>query len=322
MLVNCVAYQAGKKLADIQTQEIHKYVQREDCFVWVGLLEPDEAELAQMQQEFDLHPLAVEDARHGHQRPKIEEYGHSLFAALHMVDQTNGELSVGELAVFAGPNYVLSSRRGSEHGLETVRERCEEEPEQLRNGSGYVLYALMDEVVDRYFPVIDNLETEYEVIEEAIFTKSVDPREIIATLYALRQKLTRLKHAVEPLLDATNRLYGGRVPHICSGIDEYFRDVHDHLLRLDQGVDSVRDQVTTAMEVNLALAAIEENKVSKRLAAYGALVAVPTMIAGVYGMNFQYMPELSWLFGYPLVLSVMVVVDLYLAFRLRRARWL
>src|SRR5207244_2485518 len=148
---------------------------------------------------------------------KIEEYGDSVFAAMHIVDDEDETLTVGELDVFAGPNYVLSSRRGSEHGFQSVRERGEREPELLRAGWGYVLYALMDEIVDRYFPVLDQLETEFEVLEEAIFTKDAEPKMVIASMYALRRKLTVLKHAVEPLLDATNRLFGGRVPHICAG---------------------------------------------------------------------------------------------------------
>jgi magnesium transporter len=321
MLVNCVAYQDGRKLADIQKREIRSYLQRPDCFVWVALKEPDAAELAEMQDEFDLHELAVEDARHGHQRPKIEEYGNSLFVVLNTVEVAGDELKTGEVDAFVGSNYVLTVRQHSERGFQDVRARCEREPELLRHGSGYVLYALMDAIVDRYAPVLDAVETELEALEEQIFTGK-SPRENIEALYYVKQKLMTLKHAAGPLLEASSRLFGGRVPQVCSGLGEYFRDVYDHLVRLNQSLDTLRDTVTTAIQVNLAMITIGESEVTKRLAAYAALVAVPTMIAGIYGMNFAHMPELGWRFGYPAALVVMAAIDGYLFYRFRKARWL
>ena len=321
MLINCVAYQDGRKLADIPVSEIHNYVSRADCFVWVALRDPDEDELEAMQSQFGLHDLAVEDAHHGHQRPKIEEYGQSLFAVLHMVENGREELTVGEVGIFAGANYVLSVRSGAEHGFVEVRKRCEEEPELLRHGAGYVLYALMDSVVDRYFPVLDAIETELEKVEQRIFAHQTE-RASIETLYNIKQKLMTLKHATEPLLEATGRLHGGRVPQLCLDLQDYFRDISDHLVRLNQSIDSLRDMVTTAISVTLSLITLQENETTKRLAAYGALVAVPTMIAGVYGMNFQYMPELQWVHGYPVTLAIMGLLDGYLFCRFRRAKWL
>jgi len=321
MLVNCVAYQDGKKLADIQKREIRAYLGRADCFVWVALKDPDAAELAEMQDEFDLHDLSVEDARHGEQRPKIEEYGDSLFVVLQTVEVAGEELKVGEMDVFVGRNYVLSARQKSTRGFQDVRARCEREPELLRHGSGYVLYALMDAAVDRYFPVLDAVETELEALEEQIFTGK-SPRENIEALYYVKQKLMTLKHASGPLLDASGRLFGGRVPQVCAGLGEYFRDVYDHLVRLNQSLDTLRDTVTTAIQVNLAMITIGESEVTKRLAAYAALVAVPTMIAGIYGMNFEHMPELDWAFGYPLSIAVMAAIDGYLFYRFRKAGWL
>jgi magnesium transporter len=321
MLVNCVAYEDGRKLAEIQKREIRTYLERPGCFVWVALKDADAAELAEMQDEFDLHELAVEDARQGNQRPKLEEYGNSLFAVLHTVEVAGEELKVGELDVFVGPNYVLSARQKTERGLQDVRARCEREPELLRHGSGYVLYALMDAVVDRYVPVLDAVETELEALEEQIFTGK-SPRENIESLYYVKQKLMTLKHAAAPLLDASSRLYGGRVPSACAGLGEYFRDVYDHLSRLNQSLDTLRDTVTTAIQVNLAMITIGESEVTKRLAAYAALVAVPTMVAGIYGMNFKNMPELTWSFGYPLTLAAMAAIDAYLFYRFRKAGWL
>lgn len=321
MLINCVAYQNGRKLADIPVREISSYVARPDCFVWVALADPEPAELEAMQQEFGLHELAVEDARHGHQRPKIEEYDHALFMVLHLIELNDGELNVGEVAIFAGTNYVLSVRSRALRGFIDVRTRCEQEPELLRHGTGYVLYALMDAVVDRYFPVLDSIESAIEDIEERIFADQPD-REQIEALYSAKRKLMILKHATEPLLEATAKLFGGRVPQLCVALQDYFRDVYDHLLRLNQAIDSLRDMISTGISATISLISIQENTVTKRLASYGALVTVPTLIAGVYGMNFQNMPELGWLWGYPFALLMMVGIDVYLFYRFRKARWL
>ncbi|OGA38672.1 MAG: magnesium and cobalt transport protein CorA [Betaproteobacteria bacterium RIFCSPLOWO2_12_FULL_68_19] len=321
MLVNCVAYQEGRKLADIDRHEISAYLARPDCFVWVALRDASDAELEEMREEFGLHALAVEDARHGHQRPKIEEYGDSLFVVLKTIEVAGEELKVGEMDVFAGRNYVLSVRQGSERGFTDVRARAEREPELLKHGSGYVLYALMDAVVDRYAPVLDAVESKLESLEEQLFSGG-SPRASIESLYYVKQQLTALKHVTGPLLESTGRLFGGRVPGVCAGLGEYFRDVYDHLVRLNQSIDSARDTVTTAIQVNLAMITIGESEVTKRLAAYAALVAVPTMIAGVYGMNFEHMPELEWSFGYPGVVGVMVAIDAYLFWRFRKAGWL
>jgi len=321
MLVNCVAYQDGRKLADIAQSEIHDYIARPGCFVWLALRDATDAEIDAMSREFHLHPLAVEDARHGHQRPKIDEYGDELFTVLHLIEVVGDELKVGEVSIFTSPNCVVSIRNRTEQGFLGVRARCEREPELLKHGSGYVLYALMDSVVDRYFPVLDALETELETIEGRIFANT-SARANIEALYYVKQKVATLKHAVGPLLDAVGKLYGGRVPQVCHGLGEYFRDVYDHLVRLNQALDSLRDMVTTAISVNLSLITLQENETTKRLAAYAALVAVPTMVAGVYGMNFKHMPELSWSLGYPLAVSMMVLIDAYLFFRFRKARWL
>ncbi len=297
MLVNCVVYQEGRKLADIAKEAISEYVRRPDCFVWVALHDANDAELAEMQEEFALHELAVEDARHGHERPKIEEYGPQSSPSCTRWRWRRGDLRLGEVDIFVGANYVLSVRNRSEQGFVGVRARCENEPHLLRHGSGYVFYALMDTVVDRYFPVLDALETELERVEEQIFAGGDSARANIEALYALKQKLMTLKHAAGPLLEAVGKLHGGRVPQVCQGTQEYFRDVYDHLIRINHSIDSIRDMVTTALSVNLSLITLQENETTKRLAAYAALVAVPTMIAGIYGMNFDHMPELKWYLG-------------------------
>jgi magnesium transporter len=321
MLINCVAYQNGQKLGDIPISEISDVIARPDCFVWVGLADATPEELEQMREEFDLHELAVEDALVGHQRPKIEEYGDSLFAVMRPVELVDGELHVGELAAFVGPNYVLSVRRESSHGFQDVRARCEREPELLRNGSGFVLYALMDAVVDRYFPVIDAMESELETIEEKIFEKDAQ-RANIERLYELKRKVLRLRHAVSPLIETAGKLHGGRVPRAVLNCDEYFRDVYDHLYRINISIDAIRDTISTAIQVNLSMVAIDESEVNKRLAAWAAIFAVATAFAGIWGMNFEHMPELHWKYGYPVALVIMLGTCLYLYRRFRKIGWL
>ncbi|CAN7526024.1 magnesium/cobalt transporter CorA [Pseudoduganella sp. LjRoot289] len=324
MLINCVAYQDGRKLADVEVEDISDYVARGDCFVWVALRDGDVGELAKMQEEFGLHALAVEDASRGHQRPKIEEYGDSLFVVVKTVEQRpggNGELVLGEVDVFVGPNYVLSNRQNSAHDLLGVRARAEREPHLLKQGPAFVLYAIMDAVVDRYFPVADAMETELEQIEERIFEQK-SQRDNIERLYALKRKALVLRHAVVPLLDAVGKLHGGRVPSVCADSQEYFRDVHDHLHRINTTLDSIRDTISTAIQVHLSMVAIDEGEVNKKLAAGAAIFAVMTAFAGIWGMNFKYMPELEWRYGYPAALLLMVTVCCYLYRKFRKAGWL
>jgi magnesium transporter len=321
MLINCVAYQHGKKLADIPVEDISEFIVREDTFVWVALADAEPQELLTMQEEFGLHPLAVEDAMRGHQRPKIEEYGDTLFAAVRTVEVVGAQLSEGEVDIFVGRNFVLSSRTQVTNGFLGVRARAEREPALLSMGSAFVLYALMDAVVDRYFPVLDMLELELETIENRIFIAG-SQRANIKQLYALKHKVLMLRHAVGPLLEAVSRLHGGRVPTICTGTQEYFRDVGDHLTRIGASLDTMRETIGTAIQVNLSMVALDSGEVNKRLAAYAAIFAVFTALAGVWGMNFEHMPELKWQFGYPIALGTMFSAAAYLYYRFRKAGWL
>jgi magnesium transporter len=323
MLVNCVAYQNGRKLADIPVEDISEYVSRPDCFVWVAVSEPDDAELEKMAEEFGLHELAVEDAKRPHQRPKIDEYGDDLFCVLRTVERASpdAELAEGQVAVFVGKNYVLSVRHNVLRGFADVRARTEREPDLLRHGSGYVLYALMDAVVDRYFPVLDSLEEELERLEASIF-RSTPSRHSIEAFYDLKHEVMTLKHAVAPLMEVAGKLYGGRVPALCLGLGEYFRDVYDHLSRVNAAIENMREMLQTAISVSFTLINLAESETTKRLAAWGALITIPTLIAGVYGMNFHHMPELDWLWGYPFAIGLMVAIDGYLIYRFRKAGWL
>ncbi len=321
MLINCVAYQEGKKLSDISIAAISDYLEKEDCFVWVALCDAEPEELLEMQGEFNLHELAVEDAQRGNQRPKIEEYGDSLFAVVQSVEMSGGELNIGEVDIFVGRNYVLSSRTKMSQGFLGVRARAEREPHLLSQGAAFVLYALMDAVVDRYFPVVAQLEAELEVIEARIFERGSE-RSNIESLYALKNKVMTMRHAVTPLLDALGKLHGGRVPAICIDTQEYFRDVHDHLHRINASIDTIRDTITTAIQVNLSMVAINESEVNKRLAAWAAIFAFFTAFAGIWGMNFEFMPELKWHYGYLFALTFMFSVAGYLYYRFRKSGWL
>src|SRR5258708_29273250 len=298
MLVRCVAYQDGKKLQDLGIDGIPDYLQRPNCFVWVALHDPPAGELNDLQRMFGLHPLAVEDAQSEHQRPKIEEYGDSLFAILQMVEPANDEFRVGELAVFGGHKYVLSVRTLAQKGFQDVRARSEREPELLRQGPGYILYALIDAVVDRYFPIFELLEDELDAVEGRIFAPEGVPRKNIEDLYALKQRLMVMKHAVAPLLESISNLSGARVPTLCAGITVYFRDVYDHLQRLNQTADSIRDTIATAISVNLSMVTLQENETMKRLAAYAALLAVPTLSPGICCTYSEQYPEPKWRYAY------------------------
>ncbi len=321
MLINCVAYENGKKLSHISIEHISDYLLKSGCFVWVALQDATAAELTEMQHEFNLHELAVEDARHGHQRPKIDEYGDSVFSVLHIVELKNDEVILGEVNIFVGRNYVLSVRNRTQQGFKSVRERCEREPHLLQQGSSFVLYALMDAVVDRYFPVLDVLESELEQIEEQIFGTSAALTNI-QRLYQLKQKVIILKHAVLPLMEAMGKLYGGRVPEVCVNSQAYFRDVYDHLYRINTSIDHIRDTIGTAMQANISLVAIEESLVTKRLAAWAAIFAVATAFFGIWGMNFDYMPELRWKYGYAFALGTVSMICGFLYYRFRKSGWL
>ena len=321
MLINCVAYQDGQKLADIDIANISDWLAKPDCFIWVAMRDASMQELQSMQEEFDLHPLAIEDAARGHQRPKIEEYGETVFIVMQLLEMHQGEVQVGEVAVFVGRNFVLSVRRSSQQNFLGVRERCESEPELLKQGAGFVSYALMDAVVDRYFPLVDALEVELEEIEAKIFEHGA-ARSNIERLYALKHSTSTLRHAVVPLLEVVGKLHGGRVPAVCMASQEYFRDVHDHLARINGAIDTIRDTIATAIQVNLSLVTIEESEVTKRLAAWAAIFAVSTALAGIWGMNFEVMPELKWKYGYPMALFVIGSIAGFLYWRFRRRGWL
>jgi magnesium transporter len=321
VLINCAAYKQGHKLADITIEEISDYLSQAGVMVWVALKDPSEAELLLMQEEFSLHDLAIEDAKKGNQRPKTEEYGDVVFSVAHLLEMDEGKISAGELHIFTGPNFVLSIRRRSNQNFLGVRERCEQEPHLLKYGPAYVLYALIDTVVDGYFDILAQLELSLENIEAEIFTVN-SGRSNIEKLYELKRQVSTLKHATAPLLEAFAKFNGGRVPAIAVNMEEYFRDLTDHLTRINTSVDQIRESILMAVEVNLSMVTIEDGEVTKRLAAWAGIFAVATAFAGIWGMNFEAMPELKWSYGYPLALSIIFISCVYLYRRFKKSGWL
>ncbi|MDR2688498.1 MAG: magnesium and cobalt transport protein CorA [Azoarcus sp.] len=334
MLLHCTAYQHGQRLAELDIAHIGDYLNLPECFIWVALRDACADELAQMQAAFKLHELAVEDANHGHQRPKIEEYDNEIFAVMHLIEETqkndpegknHASLRTGEMHVFAGGKYIISIQNNYRDDLSSARARCERNPKSLAHGPGYVFYTLIDTVVDCYFPLIEQLEGELEKIEERIFTHGdgLSGRANTRRLYRLKRKVTVLKHAVTPLMEAIGKLHSGsRVPPVCGGKRHHFRDVYDHLQRLNASLDGIRDTLATAIQVNLALVTIDQTEVSKRLAAWAGIFAVITAFAGIWGMNFTHMPELAWEFGYPAALMLIAITAMLLYRRFRKAHWL
>ena len=322
-VVNSVAYAGGLRIGEVAIPDISEVLKQPGRFVWIGLHEPDDEALAEIQQEFSLHDLAVEDAARAHQRPKLERYGDSLFVVLRTVhlDPTTGGIDFGETHLFVGSNYVVSVRHGPSLPYVEVRSRCEANPELLGKGPGFVLYALMDFIVDQYFPVVDAFEDKLEALEDNIFRQTLT-RETTERIYGLKRDLLEVKRAVVPLVDMCNRLVRVDVAVVPEDARVYFRDVYDHAIRINEMIDTLRELLTTALEANLSLISVSQNEDMKRLAGWAAIIAVPTMIAGVYGMNFKFMPELDWPFGYPVVMVIMFGVCGFLYYRFKRSGWL
>lgn len=320
-IVNCVAYREGKRLGNIELEGISQTLQQPNQFVWLGLHEPGKEMLSKVQKELGLHELAVEDALNSHQRPKIEAYGDTLFIVMRTAQMKGHLIDLGETHFFLGNNFIISVRHGSTIAYTDVRARCESTPQLLQRGPGFALYALMDAIVDRYFPVIDALEQELAELEDKIFDEDLR-RETTAQIYQLKRQFLDLKRAVGPLIDVCNRLMRFDFKLIDDEARPYFRDVYDHTIRINEMVDNARELLATALEANLSLISISQNEVSRKFASWAAIIGVPTMIAGIYGMNFTFMPELNWKFGYPLIVGVTFGICLSLYIKFKRSGWL
>ena len=321
MIMKCVAYKNGISLGDLSIEAISEVLKHEDTFVWLGLREADSDLLARIQEEFGLHELAVEDARSAHQRPKIEEYGESLFLVLHTAVLEANSVNFGETHIFVGSRFLVTVRHGSSMSLNKVRMRCESMPTQLAKGPSFALYCIMDFIVDNYMPVVEGLQERFDLLEQAIFQQRPS-RKTLEGLYELKGELLSLHAAITPLIDIYNELMRFHKGFVGKEVRVYFRDIADHIKRIDQSIDTTREMLVAAMQVHLTFETVRQNEVVKGLAGWGAILAIPTMVFSWFGMNFKYMPELDWKYSYPVVMVVVLLGSLLLYLRLKRRGWL
>ncbi|HEX5712394.1 MAG TPA: magnesium and cobalt transport protein CorA [Solirubrobacterales bacterium] len=321
-IVKCSAYEQGLRCGDdLALDEVGEVMGGDGKFVWLGVLEPSASEFAEIARRFDLHELAVEDAVNAHQRPKLELYGDTLFVVVKTARYVDPEevIEIGELMIFVNPRFIVTVRHGTGE-LSAVRERIERRPDQLRHGPGMVLYAILDHVVDGYEVAAQGVDVDIQEVEREVF--SDDRGNPAERIYKLEREVLDFYGAVAPLSDAVDEIARGHYEVVPDDLHEYFRDVHDHLRRAGGRIAAFRELLGTALHANLTQVSVRQNEDMRKISAWVAILAVPTMIAGIYGMNFDEMPELHWRFGYPSVLLLIAVVCLLLHRRFKRAGWL
>jgi magnesium transporter len=314
-------YALGRRVADIAIDESGRWSRQDGHVVWIGLLEPSQELLQRVQAQLDLHPLAIEDAGKAHQHPKLEQYGDALFIVARTAQVVDGRISFGETHIFVGRGYVVSVRHGASTSYATVRGRLEACPTVLARGEDYILYAILDFIVDNYMPVLEAIHDEVEAIEDRVLAKPLTGADI-ERLYMLRRDLLRLRNAVGPLVDVCGRLSTADLPQIRPAMHPMFRDVTDHIRTVQEKIDSLREVLAFAFETSLLVGQSQETTIAKRLASWAAILAVPTAIAGIYGMNFKNMPELEMQFGYYTVIVTIFALCGILYWRFRKNGWL
>lgn len=320
-IVASSAYAQGRRVAEVPLDDAGAWAQRPGHVVWIGLFEPSPELLHRVQAQFNLHPLAIEDAAKAHQQPKIEQYGESLFIVARTAQMLQGRIAFGETHLFVGKGYVVSVRHGASVSYAKVRERCESCPTVLSHGEDYILYAILDFVVDNYAPVLEAINEEVETIEDSILKKELDHADI-DRLYLLRRDLLRLRNAAVPLLDVCQRLAHAEVLPVDPPMQPHFRDVTDHVRRVKEEIDTLREVLAFAFEASLMTGQMSQTGITRQLASWAAILAVPTAVAGIYGMNFKHMPELQWEYGYFVVVAAIVTICATLFMRFRKNRWL
>jgi magnesium transporter len=325
MIIDCAHYRDGERQHEgkLSLEDAAKCVTGQPGeFVWLGLLEPSAEELHEVAEQFHLHELAVEDAERAHQRPKLEDYDDSYFIVLKTAryDQEAEQVHFGEVHLFAARHYVIAVRHGEGSDLGQARKRLEERPELLKQGPASVVWAVLDKIVDDYYPVVQGIEDDIEEVEAQVFDEDDQPTERI---YFLKREVIEFHRAVGPLLVPLETLEtGGISRRIDDELRRFFRDVADHARRIDDQVNSQRELLTSVLEANLALVSVRQNDVIKEISSWAAIITVPTFIASVYGMNFEHMPELKWKIGYPLALVTMAVAVFLLHRFFKRVGWL
>ncbi|HUR17790.1 MAG TPA: magnesium/cobalt transporter CorA [Acidimicrobiales bacterium] len=324
MIVDCAVYESGVRMqGELQLENaLEASRTNPDSFVWVGLAEPDAAEFDSVAAEFDLHPLAVEDAIHAHQRPKLEMYGRTMFVVLKAAAYVGHEdaIELSEVMLFLGDRFLVSVRHGPSSVLSDVRSRLESDPERLKAGGVGVLHAVLDQVVDNYAMVLSRFDEDVDEVERAVFSTGRDNH--AERLYKLKREVLEFRQAVIPLIDPLEDLASGQLTTADMSLLEYFRDVHDHVQRVADRIEAVDNLLASALNANLAQVGVRQNEDMRKISAWVAIIALPTMIAGIYGMNFDHMPELGWSLGYPFAVSLMVLTSASLFVMFRRRDWL
>lgn len=321
MIVNCVAYRTnGTRLRDISIDDISEVLKDPDTFVWVGLHEPDSSLLLKLQEEFCLHDLAVEDAQYAHQRTKVETYGDSLFIVVQTAQLLGGHIAFGETHIFLGKRYLITIRHGASLSYKPARSTCEKTPELLALGPAYGLYGVLDFIVDNLLPIVREFREELQTLEKDIFANTLN-RDTVRRLYDMQRDLMTLRLAAAPMQDVINQLVRLHPELIPDELRVYFRDVYDHVFRVNESISAMREMLTAAINVNLALVTFGQNEVMKKLAGWAAMLAAPTLITSWYGMNFTHMPELEKPWAYPTIMVVVAGVVTLIYIALRRAKW-
>jgi magnesium transporter len=322
VIVDMAVYEQGvRRPGELDLDQAYEACRINGSFAWIGLFKPTEDELDSVRREFGLHELAVEDAHKGHQRPKLEVYGDSIFVVLKPAhyDDDREAVETGEIQLFLGDGFVITIRH-DDMQLHDVRLKLEQRPDLLRCGPGAVLHAVTDKVVDNYMPVLAALDLDIRQVEADVFSPArTNPAERI---YKLKREVLELHAAVAPLEDPLDRLARGDLPLVTKELEPYFEDVRDHVVKATRTIESFRELLTSVLAANLTQISVHQNDDVRKISAWAAIIAVPTLITGVYGMNFEHMPELSWRIGYPLALSLMAAVCLFLYRTFRRAGWL
>jgi magnesium transporter len=314
-------YRDGRLLSEVDVTQASPKMEQKCDFVWIGLHEPDDATLALVQKQFGLHELAVEDALDPRHLPKMESYGDHLFVVARTVHLENARIAYGNTAIFIGRQFIITVRHGSDRGHAPVRTQLEATPWLLKQGPDYVLHAILDFIVDGYFEVIDMVEEQVLAMEDRALDSFLD-RVQTARLFTVRRDLFRLTRILGPMEDLANRFINIDLPQVDANIDPYFRDLADHVRRVNYRVAGLRDTLTSVIETSGLLEQQRQGAITRQLAAWAAILAVPTAIAGIYGMNFDIMPELRWEYGYYAIVGVMVTICLSLYVRFKRAGWL
>jgi magnesium transporter len=321
-IVDLALYEDGKRKEDVPLDKAFEACRKPGSLVWIGLYEPTDEEFDSVRREFDLHELAVEDALKGSQRPKLEVYDDTIFIVLKTARYFEpDELEFGEILIFVGDGFVVTVRHGEATPLHDLRLELEKRPEMLQHGAGAILHAIVDKVVDDYTPVLTNVDVDITELEAEAFGGAPKP-ELTERIYRLKRQVIDLHRATAPLTEPLGRLADGRFDLISKEIQPYFRDVYDHLLRTVQQADTFRELLTSILEANLTQVSVRQNEQMRQISAWAAIIAVPTLIAGIYGMNFHYMPELRWHYGYPAAIVVMVLLCFSLYRYFRRIDWL